>query len=193
MSTISLKCKACGGSLDIDKDREVLFCPFCGSKEIFAESDEVKKTRIASKTYSEVEHARMQHEETMFREQVEATKSESDTKHRRRWTVVWFLVIILFVIPFIRNTTQTFNHFIKREIQPPSSYFSYIGEDYNTVASELKAAGFSNVVVIPETEESDSGEVIRVSIAGDPDFFSSEWFSRKSEVRIVYSVQESDN
>lgn len=63
MATISLKCKECGGVLEVDADREVLSCPYCGSKELFLESDEVKIERIRSKAYTDVELKKLENEE----------------------------------------------------------------------------------------------------------------------------------
>lgn len=54
MATIQLKCKSCDGMMNVDEEREVLFCPYCGSKEIFVESDSVKRERIRAKTYKDV-------------------------------------------------------------------------------------------------------------------------------------------
>lgn len=46
METISLKCKDCGGIVEVDPSKNVLFCPYCGSKSIIPESDQVKIARI---------------------------------------------------------------------------------------------------------------------------------------------------
>lgn len=55
MKTYSLRCKSCGGVLDISKDREVFFCPYCGSKELVDVSDEVRIERIRSETKRGIE------------------------------------------------------------------------------------------------------------------------------------------
>jgi len=39
---IRMRCGECDGFLDIDKSRELLFCPFCGSKSLIVDSDAVK-------------------------------------------------------------------------------------------------------------------------------------------------------
>lgn len=48
---IRLRCEDCNGVMDIDESREVISCPYCGSKKIVLESDGVKieKIRSASK------------------------------------------------------------------------------------------------------------------------------------------------
>ena len=50
MNTIKLKCKECGGIMDRDENRPILYCPYCGSKELVEESDEVTKARIEAST-----------------------------------------------------------------------------------------------------------------------------------------------
>ena len=46
METISLKCKDCGGIVEVDPSKNVLFCPYCGSKSMIPESDQVRIARI---------------------------------------------------------------------------------------------------------------------------------------------------
>lgn len=48
---IRLRCEDCNGVMEIDESREVISCPYCGSKKIVLESDGVKieKIRSASK------------------------------------------------------------------------------------------------------------------------------------------------
>ncbi len=42
MEKISLKCQACGGVLEADKDCKIMYCPYCGVAEMLEESDAVK-------------------------------------------------------------------------------------------------------------------------------------------------------
>lgn len=46
---VKLRCEDCGGTMMIDEGREVLSCPYCGSKKVIIESDEVKIEKIKSK------------------------------------------------------------------------------------------------------------------------------------------------
>ena len=36
-----LECRHCGGIMDVDETRNVKVCPYCGSKELVEESDQV--------------------------------------------------------------------------------------------------------------------------------------------------------
>lgn len=62
MRTISLKCKDCNGTLDISEDQEIIFCPYCGSKNLIIESDEVKIERIKAENKRQMAKDRYENE-----------------------------------------------------------------------------------------------------------------------------------
>ena len=47
---IHLTCQNCGNSMTFDDDKQIVACPYCGSKELLLESDDVKIERIKSNT-----------------------------------------------------------------------------------------------------------------------------------------------
>ena len=49
-NTIKLHCSNCGGTMDVSTDRSVLLCPYCGSKELIQESEQVQIERIKQNT-----------------------------------------------------------------------------------------------------------------------------------------------
>ena len=49
-NTIHLQCKSCGGNLDIDRNQSLIFCPFCGSRELLIDSDAVAVEKIQQQT-----------------------------------------------------------------------------------------------------------------------------------------------
>jgi len=49
-NTIHLQCKSCGGNLDIDRNQSLIFCPFCGSRELLIVSDAVAVEKIRQQT-----------------------------------------------------------------------------------------------------------------------------------------------
>jgi len=53
--TVKLRCKDCGGTLEIDSERKIFMCPFCGSKELLLDSDNVQIQKIQSGAYKDVE------------------------------------------------------------------------------------------------------------------------------------------
>ena len=49
-NTIHLQCKSCGGNLDTDRNQSLIFCPFCGSRELLIDSDAVAVEKIRQQT-----------------------------------------------------------------------------------------------------------------------------------------------
>lgn len=98
--TLSLKCKACGGVLTTDEDRLVLSCPFCGSKELISESDNVTIERIKVKATKELEEMRMKNES-----EKEVRKEEKDYvdsfKNGKFKKVLIVFAIIFGVLSFV--------------------------------------------------------------------------------------------
>jgi len=58
METISLRCKECGGTIEVDPSKNVTFCPYCGSKSMIPESDQVRIARIKANERIEREKER---------------------------------------------------------------------------------------------------------------------------------------
>lgn len=75
---IKLTCEDCNGVLEIDASRTVLTCPYCGSKKLIPESDEVTIARINK----EADLERMCHEKEMkeYEEELRVKKNREDWK-----------------------------------------------------------------------------------------------------------------
>lgn len=43
---IRMSCKKCGGTMDLNSNANIIFCPFCGASELITESDYIKEARI---------------------------------------------------------------------------------------------------------------------------------------------------
>lgn len=71
---VRLVCQDCGGimSVDEDQDKQVLLCPYCGSKKMLLESDGVKIEKIRSHT--ELEKERINREIELKKLQYEVEK-----------------------------------------------------------------------------------------------------------------------
>lgn len=52
---IHLKCQDCNGILEIDETHEIATCPYCGSKNLIPESDNIKIERMRTNAYKDVE------------------------------------------------------------------------------------------------------------------------------------------
>lgn len=93
INRVQLKCKSCNGVMDIDEDRPILKCSFCGSKEIILEGDKVAIQRIKSKAYKDVELGKQQ----TFKE-VELGKKELEIKgdnNKFKRILICFLIILV--------------------------------------------------------------------------------------------------
>lgn len=62
INIIQMKCKACNGEMEYNKEKHMLVCPYCDTTEMITESDEVLIERIKNDTYRDVEMAKLQHE-----------------------------------------------------------------------------------------------------------------------------------
>ena len=49
-NTIHLQCRSCGGNRDVDRNQSLIFCPFCGSKELLVDSDAVAVEKFRQQT-----------------------------------------------------------------------------------------------------------------------------------------------
>lgn len=122
VSTIQLRCKQCGGFMDVEADRPVLFCQFCGSKELINESDPVAVQRIKSTTYKQIalEQLQFEREKEQAKNQREEAERKQNEYRQQKFEIAarreeflassWKnIVIILFVI----CTIIAFTGFIK--------------------------------------------------------------------------------
>ena len=42
------KCQSCGGEMDLKDDQNILFCPYCGSKEILRNVINIENYNVSS-------------------------------------------------------------------------------------------------------------------------------------------------
>ena len=63
--------------MNMDKDRLILYCAFCGSRELIIESDNVTIQRIKSKTYKDIELEKLKYEERKEQKQEEREKART--------------------------------------------------------------------------------------------------------------------
>ena len=73
MKKYALKCPQCGANLEVDADREFMFCSFCGAK---IEMDQIGK--------DELRIAEMEHEERMSDKELEFAKMRHEKELREQ-------------------------------------------------------------------------------------------------------------
>lgn len=79
MKIIDAKCKNCGAELKFDSGKTILFCPYCGTKLLLIDGDEVKAEKARSDAYREVELAREETEREKNRQEHEREKEKIET------------------------------------------------------------------------------------------------------------------
>lgn len=101
--TRRLECKHCGGFMDVDETRNVKICPYCGSKELVEESDQVTMQRIKSHAWKEVEQEKEETKRAIARghEVTERQKSSDSSKESRNDTIIMIALIGILLIMYI--------------------------------------------------------------------------------------------
>lgn len=98
--TIKITCEDCGGVMEVDPNKSVLTCPYCGSKKLIAESDEVTIARINKEADSErmcYEKEKREYEEELRVKK----KKEEDKEYHMNLTLGLLLSIIPWVLIFL--------------------------------------------------------------------------------------------
>ncbi len=92
--------------MDIDESREVVSCPYCGSKKVVLESDDVKIERIRneakkeqSRAYRDVETSKAQRDIEVSKDKKEMQKE--DNKHEV--ISLCLFVVVVFLMMYLMN------------------------------------------------------------------------------------------
>ena len=91
--TIKLTCEDCGGEMNIEAGRNVLTCPYCGSKKLIAESDEVTIARINQE--SDAERMKFEKEKREYEEELRVKK---DKEQISSTIAIWIIAIIVWFV-----------------------------------------------------------------------------------------------
>ena len=111
MRTYSMKCKSCGGVLNLSDDKEILFCPYCGSKELIEVSDDVKKAQIQAEAKRGIEKDKSENRRGMLSDLYDARQKRRQQKidkkqkeredERKSYPVIIALMIFLLVFYYL--------------------------------------------------------------------------------------------
>lgn len=104
MKIVSLKCPGCGADINVDYDRKIVFCEYCG-KKIFID-DEIKRTEHTENinvTYRKIDEAKLREadvriKEAEIRERRELRRDQKriTKKKRHRFVILAILILIAF-------------------------------------------------------------------------------------------------
>lgn len=187
MKIHKLNCPNCNGILDmkIDDNTYYIFCPYCGQQ--FMVDDEKKEYTINKNiNISKNIHKRY----TDDAEVIKAINKDKEDKRIYLMLLVCFAILIgIAVIPsWIMNMNE------KRAVSEgkisAGFYRDLIGEDYKTVEAHFDAAGFTNIELIDLDDAGlaiwKNGKVETISVGGDTNFDSTDFFEPDTKVVISY-------
>lgn len=63
VKTIKLKCEHCGATMDVKEGSNVVYCSYCGTKQLILDSDVVAKEKVKANVFKEIELTKIKNEE----------------------------------------------------------------------------------------------------------------------------------
>ena len=99
-NSIRLTCQNCGSSMTFDNDKQIVACPYCGSKEVIVESDDVKFERI--KNQAILDKDKMAYNFELEKERLaEEKRQRMDRELGRAACIIWGIILLFFIIIMI--------------------------------------------------------------------------------------------
>lgn len=188
MKIKAIECPYCGASIEMDvQGRESVFCSYCGKQIVlndensFTKNININKNINTTKSTSNIE---------TYVDQAEIVKSNNEKESEKRLLLVLLgipIAIISAIIIFFALSSGVAQSQGKIKA---GNCDELIGLNYQTVVAHFEAAGFKHIEVI---HLDDSGlafwkdeKVATISIGGDTDFESVDWFDPNVVVVISY-------
>lgn len=176
-----LKCPECKANLEIEEGRPSCYCQYCGCK-IVIDTEEQTSTYNKNTTYTK----RYINDADVIR----AKNEDRKEIHNFRQSLI--LIGLLFLIPIGIFTGLYLNKAVAQNEGKISAgyYKDLIGEDVKTVEAHFQAAGFINIELIDLNDAGlafwNDGKVTTISVGGNTDFDTLDWFEPDTEVVISY-------
>ena len=182
MKVKKFACPYCNAGIEADTSgREFVFCNYCGQKILL---DDEKREVTINKNINN--NKTIQKRYTDDAEVIKARNEEKENK--RGWIFIIICLSILLGMPYIFEIDKKI---AKNEGKISAGcYRELVGEDYKTVKAHFKAAGFTNIDLIDLDDSGlmfwNDGKVETISVGGDMDFDSLDWFEPDVKVIISY-------
>ena len=183
MKVNSLKCPECGAYLEIEEGRTSFYCQYCGC-QLFLDNEKLEYT--INKNININRTSRRIDDAKILREEYKEKKDKRDT------TVGLIALGILLAIPLAIVLYFSISEGVaKSQGKLQAGYYKdLIGQDYKTVVAHFEAAGFENIEVIDLNDSGiafwTDGEVVTISVGGDTNFETLDWFEPDTKVIISH-------
>ena len=184
----SIKCPDCGGSITMDiKGQDFIFCPYCGSQiEVIGNKKESVKTKNINinkninihKTNRKIDDAEIINAKMSFWKEA----------------LPFLVLILMIVIPMTMLHLSEKDDEKKAQIAQSEGKISagwhgdYEDQNYESVEKQFEAMGFTNIETIDAKDWNilKNNKVQSISIGGDSNFSSSDYFDPDVKVIITY-------
>lgn len=103
-STVVLRCKNCGGTMNVTEDSHILVCPFCGSKEFIRENDEETVRRVKDEVLRDMNVNTPGAEE---KRKIQEKQEKRQASGKKRLGIVSFIFLIFCVTACIRSFSDS--------------------------------------------------------------------------------------
>ena len=159
-----MACDDCNATFEFDAEKNILCCPFCGSKKLIVESDSV---RIAKYTTDAEKEIKLEKEKNRHLENIFATKS-SYLAMAGMFAAFILLAMVLTFHDYLEN--KSYENTNSSKVKSSYSSSEYVGMDVQSVVKELESEGFTNIKLVIEKpnifQKNKLGEVKEVKANG---------------------------
>ena len=177
---VQLKCKSCNGVMEVDPEREILNCPYCGSRDLLVESDSVKIEKIKSQTEISKSEYKLKMKELSYK------------KYKLELILPFIICALMIFLPILFLSIESIG-----KVTVGCDYKSLKNKDYNDVVEILEGYGFTDVEAIGQKDLvtgwiNKENTVDYVSIDGDDKFQKGDTFDKDAVVKVYYHSFKED-
>lgn len=172
MDILELQCPHCGAVIDVNEDAAAFDCPHCGSRIILEGPGNIDLKDSLPNNTSPIQYAQV-------------------SKKKSPLYSITITVIVLAIIAGSGLFAQKW-YFENERIPIPFSEKDAVGKNCESIKDDLESAGFTNIELVPETENSSKKHqtVKEIKILDDNkymnDFKKNTVFKRAARITIYY-------
>lgn len=175
LKLISHPCPSCGANLEanISNETNLIYCHYCGCPLSVEDSNNIKISI-----------------NTTITDTAEVIRAKTE-EYERKNSLKYFMIVFIILVAFI-SVILGFLHYNKKEALQEGkitagNYSDLVGKDFKTVEAHFEAAGFTNIELIDLNDSLfKEGEVDTISIGGNTNFESVDYFYPDTKVVISY-------